>query len=292
MADDAGLEGEQHGVLQVVVVLEETLLGATGGGDGGGVGGGVVVDGQAVDVVDGADEVVDAGRGGEGTDQGGEVGADKLGLEADEDVDGAGVLGAQALGLDEVGLVSGGGGRRGSFWGRLSVRAGRRVTRGRDGRERDMRKTGEGRGGSRVEHVVESRRGTSRRTGSQGQVADDGRASRKRRTHLLGVEIALVVARHVLGQAHGLEAEGDGVADNVLELVDGVSGTELARVGMHGESHGAGGGGGRCLRCWTGEMQRHRFLHEGRPEGWFITIDVNMSLELTDESSTPPPGET
>jgi hypothetical protein len=40
-----------------------------------------------VDVVEGADEVVDHGRGGEGLDMGGEGRPDELGLKADEDVD-------------------------------------------------------------------------------------------------------------------------------------------------------------------------------------------------------------
>lgn len=56
--------------------------------------------------------------------------------------------------------------------------------------------------------------------------------------HLFWVEILLLVARHVFGEAHGLVAEGDGVVDDVLELVLGVAGAELPRVGVHREGHG------------------------------------------------------
>ena len=115
MADDAGLQRGQHLVLQVVVVLVQPLLTAAArrARHGGGVGGLVVVDGDAVDVVDGADEVVDAGRRGEGQDAGGVLWADELGLEGDEEVDLGSVELLQALGFDEVGFVADGEGGEG-----------------------------------------------------------------------------------------------------------------------------------------------------------------------------------
>lgn len=59
----------------------------------------------------------------------------------------------------------------------------------------------------------------------------------KGRGYLLGVEVAVVVAGHVLGEGHGLVADGDGMLDDVLELVLRVAGAELARVGVHCEGH-------------------------------------------------------
>lgn len=58
------------------------------------------------------------------------------------------------------------------------------------------------------------------------------------RACLLRVEISFLVAGHVLRQGHGLVADGYGVLDDVLELVLGVAGAELARVGVHREGHG------------------------------------------------------
>lgn len=122
VAHDARAQRGEHVVLQVVVVLVQRLLGAVlgsprarGGGDGGGEHGGVVVDGDAVDVVHGADEVVDAGLLGEGGGEGAELGTDELGLEADDDVDLRGVGRLQALGFGEVGGVAGGHGRDGGL---------------------------------------------------------------------------------------------------------------------------------------------------------------------------------
>jgi hypothetical protein len=83
--------------LQIVVVFEQLLLGVLGGcgggGESGGVGGLVVVDGDAVDVVHGADEVVDE-EGGveERVDVGCVGGADEFCFEGDEDVDLGGVF--------------------------------------------------------------------------------------------------------------------------------------------------------------------------------------------------------
>jgi hypothetical protein len=68
--------------------------------------GGVVVDGDAVDVVDAADEVVDGRVGSEGGDVGPVGGAEPFTFEADEDADAGGVLFAKALGFEEVGLVA------------------------------------------------------------------------------------------------------------------------------------------------------------------------------------------
>lgn len=60
-------------------------------------------------------------------------------------------------------------------------------------------------------------------------------------TCLLGIQIPLLIPRHVLRQAHRLETQLDGMLHNVLELVHSVARAELARVGMHGEGHGGGG---------------------------------------------------
>jgi hypothetical protein len=56
-------------------------------------------------------------------------------------------------------------------------------------------------------------------------------------THLLGIQIPLLISRHVLRQPHRLEPQLNCMLDNVLELVDGMARAELARVGMHRESH-------------------------------------------------------
>lgn len=101
VADDARPQRREHLVLEVVVVLVQRLFravfrvaGPRRRGNGGGKRGGVVVNGDAVDVVHGADEVVDAGRGGgQLRDERAKLGADKLGLEADEDVNLGGVGG-------------------------------------------------------------------------------------------------------------------------------------------------------------------------------------------------------
>lgn len=37
----------------------------------------------------------------------------------------------------------------------------------------------------------------------------------------------------MLSEAYGFEAECDGVADDVFEVIAGVAGTELSRVGVH-----------------------------------------------------------
>jgi hypothetical protein len=107
VADDTGPQGLEHGVLQIVVVLEQALLGGrAGGGHGRCVGGGVKVDGDAVDVVDGADEVVDARVGGEAEDVGLELGSDELALKGNDQVNLGGVRGSEPLGLVEIGLVA------------------------------------------------------------------------------------------------------------------------------------------------------------------------------------------
>lgn len=108
MAYDARFQGLEHVVLQIVVILIEALLGASGCGDGGGIGELVVVDGDAVDVVDGADEVVGQGGCEEGLDEGGVGRADEFCFEADEDVDLGGVGLLEAAGFEEVGFVAGG----------------------------------------------------------------------------------------------------------------------------------------------------------------------------------------
>ncbi len=51
------------------------------------------------------------------------------------------------------------------------------------------------------------------------------------------VEVGEGGARHVLCQADGLVPDLDGVEDNVFELVFGVAGAELPRVGVHCEGH-------------------------------------------------------
>jgi len=47
----------------------------------------------------------------------------------------------------------------------------------------------------------------------------------------------------MLGEAHGLVADADGVQDDVLELVLCVAGAVLARVRVHREGHFRGSGG-------------------------------------------------
>lgn len=56
--------------------------------------------------------------------------------------------------------------------------------------------------------------------------------------YLLWVQVCNVGARHVLCEADGLVADLDCVLDDILELVFGVAGAELARVGVHCEGHG------------------------------------------------------
>lgn len=57
------------------------------------------------------------------------------------------------------------------------------------------------------------------------------------RTNFFWVEILFRVSRHVLRQPHGLVAKGDGVLDDVFELVLGVAGAELPGMGVHCEGH-------------------------------------------------------
>lgn len=114
MTDDPRLESLQHLELLVVVALIELLLGAAGGVHGFPVIGGVVVDGDGVDVVDGAEEVVHAQLGGETRDVGPVGRAQPLALKTDEDMDLRGISGLQASSFLEVGLVS-----RGQFRQRL-----------------------------------------------------------------------------------------------------------------------------------------------------------------------------
>lgn len=63
---------------------------------------------------------------------------------------------------------------------------------------------------------------------------------RVEQTHLLRIQVLLPVPRHVLGQAYRLVADGDGVLDNSLKLVDGVAWAELPGVGVHCECHFGG----------------------------------------------------
>ena len=42
----------------------------------------------------------------------------------------------------------------------------------------------------------------------------------------------------MLGEAHGLVADADGVLDDGLEVVFCVAGAELPRVGVHRKGHG------------------------------------------------------
>ena len=56
-------------------------------------------------------------------------------------------------------------------------------------------------------------------------------------TYLFRVEVGEGGARHVLGEADGLVPDLDGVEDDVFELVFGVAGAELPRVGVHCEGH-------------------------------------------------------
>jgi hypothetical protein len=86
----------------------------------------------------------------------------------------------------------------------------------------------------------------------------------ERGTCFFRIQVVDVGARHVLGQADGLEAEGDGAEDDGLEGVDGVAGAEFARVGVHGEGHfwvyggrgsmgeGKSGRVGKCSRVKIG----------------------------------------
>jgi len=55
--------------------------------------------------------------------------------------------------------------------------------------------------------------------------------------YLFWVEVRDGGAWHVFCQADGFVADLDGVQDDVLELVFGVAGAELARVGVHCEGH-------------------------------------------------------
>lgn len=60
-----------------------------------------------MDVVHGADEVVDPRVGGKGEDVAFELGSDELCLEADEYMDFRAVKGAETQGLDKIGFVAG-----------------------------------------------------------------------------------------------------------------------------------------------------------------------------------------
>lgn len=53
------------------------------------------------------------------------------------------------------------------------------------------------------------------------------------RVDFFGVEIFLVVTRHVLGHAETLHSFRDGGLDDLFELVFGVSGAELPGVAVH-----------------------------------------------------------
>ena len=64
--------------------------------------------------------------------------------------------------------------------------------------------------------------------------------------YLFRIEVGEVGARHVLGEPDGPVADLDSVQDDVLELVPGVAGAELARVGVHRECHGDGRVRGGC----------------------------------------------
>lgn len=57
-------------------------------------------------------------------------------------------------------------------------------------------------------------------------------------SYFFGVQVLEAVSRHVLCETHGRVPETDGVLDYVFELVFGVARAELARVGVHCESHG------------------------------------------------------
>lgn len=116
MADDAGLESLQHLELLVVVACIELLLGAAGGVDGFPVVGRVIVDRHGVDVVDGAEEVVHARRGGELRDVGPVGRAQPLALETDEDMNLRGISRLQTSSFLEVGLVSRGQLRQRLLW--------------------------------------------------------------------------------------------------------------------------------------------------------------------------------
>ena len=100
MADDGRAHGAQHLVLRVEVGLEQRRVRLPGAARArGAVHGQVEVDGHAVHVVHGADEVVPVVLGEQGLDVLLRGGADPLGLEADEDVDLGAVLLPQALGF-------------------------------------------------------------------------------------------------------------------------------------------------------------------------------------------------
>jgi hypothetical protein len=106
MPHDAGTKRRKHLVLLVVIPLMQLLVRSDAVVPGPRVEGGVVVDGDAVDVVDAADEVVDGRVGGEGGDVGPVGGAEPFTFEADEDADAGGVLFAKALGFEEVGFMA------------------------------------------------------------------------------------------------------------------------------------------------------------------------------------------
>lgn len=142
---NARLQVPQHEQLQVVVVRVQRVLApqsflrgrgrGRGGGGGAVVGGAVVVDGDAVDVVHGADEEVGDAVGDQAAHVGAEVWADVLGLEGDEEMDLRRVEGLQATGLDQVGLVARGENGEGGF-GVVHLFAGSALSDGDDKGER------------------------------------------------------------------------------------------------------------------------------------------------------------
>lgn len=93
MADDRRTQRSQHLVLGVEVVGKELLVGWAPATVAAGfvVQGGVVVDGDGVDVVDGADEEVELVRGEEAFDQRLGRGPDPVDFDADEELDLRGV---------------------------------------------------------------------------------------------------------------------------------------------------------------------------------------------------------
>lgn len=95
MADDGRPQRPQHGVLRVEVVGKELLVGgAAGAAASAFVQGRVVVDGDGVHVVDGADEEVEGVGGEEPLDVLLRRGPDPVDLDADEELDLRGVGGA------------------------------------------------------------------------------------------------------------------------------------------------------------------------------------------------------
>lgn len=56
-------------------------------------------------------------------------------------------------------------------------------------------------------------------------------------THLFRIQVPLLITRHMLRKPDRLVPDGDGMLEDVLELVLCVAWTELPGVGVHSEGH-------------------------------------------------------